>query len=104
LAVKTADAQWAGLWMRVDKGPNMVAFDNTQNRSIKGTRGWQKYAVVLDVPQDATGIFFGVLLTGSGGEIWIRDAKIEVVGPEALPIGAQAVPDEPTNQHRDLAI
>src|SRR5215471_16702910 len=48
--VRTADAQWAGLWMRVDKGPNMVAFDNMQNRSIKGTSGWQEYEVVLDVP------------------------------------------------------
>jgi len=75
----------------------MVAFDNTQNRSIKGTRGWQKYAVMLDVPQDANGIFFGVLLTGGGGEVWIRDAKIEVVGPEVLPTGAQTMPDEPTN-------
>jgi hypothetical protein len=95
--VKTADAQWAGLWMRVDKGPNMVAFDNMQNRSIKGTSDWQKYDVVLDVPQDATGIFFGVLLSGGGGEVWISDAKIEVVGPEVLPTGSPAMPDEPTN-------
>ena len=52
----------------------MVAFDNMQNRSIKGTSGWQEYEVVLDVPQDA-----------------------KVVGPEVLPTGAQTMPDEPTN-------
>lgn len=97
--VKTADAQSAALWMRVDKGPSMVAFDNMQNRSIKGTSNWQKYDIVLDVPQDATEIFFGLLLTGGTGEAWISDAKIEVVGPEVLPTGApaQTLPDEPTN-------
>src|SRR5579863_1208884 len=31
---------WAGLWMRVDKGTTVVAFDNMQNRAIKGTTGW----------------------------------------------------------------
>ena len=49
--VKTADAQdWAGLWMRVDKGPKMLAFDNMQDRPIKGASNWQRYAVVLEVP------------------------------------------------------
>ncbi len=49
--VKTEAAQdWAGLWMRVDKESKQVAFDNMQNRPIKGTTNWQKYDVVLDVP------------------------------------------------------
>ena len=65
--VKSENVQdWAGLWMRVDKGREAVAFDNMQQRPIEGTSGWQQYAVVLDVPQNATGIFFGVLLSGSG--------------------------------------
>jgi hypothetical protein len=87
--VKTDSAQdWAGLWMRVDKGTQQVAFDNMQNRPIKGTASWQKYDVVLDVPQDATGIFFGVLLSGSG-TVWLSDTKFEVVGPTVLTTGAQ---------------
>jgi len=28
---------WAGLWMRVDKEKSPVAFDNMENRAIKGT-------------------------------------------------------------------
>jgi hypothetical protein len=32
---------WAGLWMRVDKEKSPVAFDNMENRAIKGTTGWQ---------------------------------------------------------------
>jgi hypothetical protein len=32
----------------------------------EGNRNCQRYGIVLDVPEDATGIFFGVLLRGSG--------------------------------------
>ena len=97
--VKTEGAQdWAGLWMRVDKGSKQVAFDNMQNRPIKGTTNWQKYDVVLNVPQDATGIFFGVLLSGSG-TAWLNDAKFEAVGPTVLTTNGDMIqePDEPTN-------
>jgi hypothetical protein len=90
---------WAGLWMRVDKGEKSVAFDNMQDRPIRGTTDWQKYEIVLEVPQDASGIFFGVLLTGSG-QVWISDAKIEVVGPDVPTTGTaqpHAIAYEPVN-------
>lgn len=98
--VKTADAKnWAGLWMRVDKGEKSVAFDNMQDRPMRGNTDWEKCEVVLDVPSDATGVFLGVLLAG-GGEVWINDAKIEVVGGE-VPITGSAqthtMTDEPEN-------
>ena len=84
---KTEGVQdWAGLWMRVDKGPAVLAFDNMQNRPMKGTSAWQSYEVVLDVPQDATGIFFGVLLTGSG-TVWLNNTKFEIVGAEVPTTG-----------------
>jgi hypothetical protein len=97
--VKTQDASgWAGLWMRIDKGATQLAFDNMQNRPIKGTTDWQKYDVVLDVPQDATGVFFGVLLGGTG-EVWISNVKFEAVGPD-VPTTSTPPPmlsAEPTN-------
>ena len=68
--------QWAGLWMRVDKGAQSVAFDNMGNRPIKGTTGWQDYEVVLDVPKDATGVAFGILLDGSGTEEFQKRLQI----------------------------
>jgi hypothetical protein len=55
---------WAGLWMRVDKGREVLAIDNMQRRAIKGTTGWQRYEVVLDIPKQATGVAFGILLHG----------------------------------------
>lgn len=88
----------AGLWMRVDKGSQSVAFDNMQDRPIKGTTGWKTYQVVLDVPTDATGISFGVLLSGPG-EVWLNRVKLEVVGPD-VPVTskkAPSLPDEPAN-------
>jgi hypothetical protein len=73
--------RWSGLWMRVDgkTGQTPLAFDNMQDRPIKGASGWKEYEVVLDVPQGATGIFFGILLDGPGS-VWLGGVKFEVVG------------------------
>lgn len=77
--VKSQDvSHWAGLWMRVDKGRETVAFDNMQDRPIKGMQSWHTYDVVLDVPADATRVNFGVLLSG-GGEVWLNHVSLEVV-------------------------
>ena len=92
---------WAGLWMRVDKGSGQstktLAFDNMQDRPIKGTTAWQNYEVVLDVPEDASGIFFGILLS-STGSVWLNSANFEVV-PTSIPTTGkiQALPDTPKN-------
>jgi hypothetical protein len=83
--------------MRVDKDAKQLAFDNMQGRPIKGTTDWAKYDVVLDVPQEATGVFFGVLLSGSG-TVWLSNAKIEIVESDVPTTGAAAVQkQEPMN-------
>jgi len=89
---------WAGLWLRVDKQSTSVAFDNMQDRPIAGTTGWQNYAVVLNVPQDATGIFFGILLTGPG-TVWLNGVKIEEVGSDIPTTGRSSTKrgDQPKN-------
>jgi hypothetical protein len=90
---------WAGLWMRVDKGTDVVAMDNMHDRPIKGTTDWQKYEVVLDVPQDATGIFYGILLGGTGA-VWLNSVELEVVGADVPATGGKGpkLSDEPTNK------
>lgn len=70
---------WAGLWMRVDAGREIVSFDNMQNRPIKGKSDWTQYHVVLDVTDQSTNISFGVLLSGAG-TLWLDDFALEVVG------------------------
>jgi hypothetical protein len=98
--VKSAGVtRWAGLWMRVDgkQGTAPLSFDNMQNRAITGTTVWQLYEVVLDVPQGATGIFFGILLDGPG-EVWLNSTNFEVVSaavPTTDKLGQKAT--GPTN-------
>lgn len=78
---------WAGLWMRVDHGSKTVAFDNMERRPIKGTSGWARYDVVLDVPADATNISFGVLVASNGG-VWLRGVGFEPVGEDVPTTGS----------------
>lgn len=83
-AVRSRNVEgWAGLWFRVDGGRphNSLAFDNMQNRPIKGSTQWSRYDVVLDVSDEATLLAYGVLLAG-GGEVAVSDFRIEKVGPE----------------------
>jgi DNA-binding winged helix-turn-helix (wHTH) protein len=90
--VKAEDVRdWAGLWMRVERGSTTVSFDKMQDRPIKGTTNWQNYEVVLDVPRDATQIAYGILLSKSG-IVWLNSVKVESLGPanqnlETAPIG-----------------
>ncbi|MEU9015701.1 hypothetical protein AB0D12_39720 [Streptomyces sp. NPDC048479] len=83
--IRTAEVLgWAGLWMRVDDGDGKsLAFDNMQDpdRRISGTRGWQRHAVVLAVPETSAVIAFGILLDGPG-QVWIDDVEFEVVGED----------------------
>jgi len=71
----------AGLWMRVDGPGATLTFDNMSNRPIVGTSGWQQVSDVLDVPANAIGIAFGVLLS-AGGDVVVDDFKFNVVGTE----------------------
>jgi hypothetical protein len=77
--LRTADAERAGLWLRVDGESGILGFDNMMDRAVEGTVGWKRYSTVLDVPPGTLGITFGVLL-GGGGQVWIDDAILEVVG------------------------
>jgi RNA polymerase sigma factor (sigma-70 family) len=82
--VRSVDAGWCGLWMRVDE-PNgtFSAFDNMQERRIEGTTPWRQYEIVLDVGDGSAGIAFGILLTGEG-EAQYADFRLEEV-PEDVP-------------------
>ena len=68
----------AGLWMRVDGNFTTLSFDNFSTRSLKGTSDWHEIEVILDVPTDAIGIAFGVLLSGRG-ELLADDLALQVV-------------------------
>lgn len=70
---------WAGLWMRVDgKDGQVLAFDNMQNRALRGTTSFRWYSVVLDVPVEAERVSFGVLLHGPGA-VFVRELVFQEV-------------------------
>jgi hypothetical protein len=88
---------WAGLWLRIDgptqeatKRPEMLGFDNMQSRPIKGTTDWTRYEMVLDVPNTAVALAYGVLLNGDGA-VWLDDLKFEVV-PSTVPLTGMPSP------------
>lgn len=83
---------WGGLWMRVDEAEKKgVAFDNMQNRPLKGTTEWAPYSVVLDVSASAQGVFFGTLMAGKG-QLWVSDWRLEVVGTDVATTGIATGP------------
>ena len=82
--------------MRVDKGSAVVGFDNMETRPIQGNQSWKTCDVVLDVPQDATGIAFGILLSGTG-EVWVNDVTFETVGNDVPTTGSAPSPTQPAN-------
>lgn len=91
--------KWAGFWMRVDGGPGKqpLSFDNMQDRPIKGTTGWTKYQVVLDVPEESLNIAFGLLLEGPG-QVWMADVHIETVSSSVPTTNLVTdYPDKPSN-------
>ncbi|HTA81301.1 MAG TPA: hypothetical protein VK783_00075 [Bacteroidia bacterium] len=93
---------WAGLWLRVDQNGsnNRLAFDNMEDRAIKGTTNWTKYEIVLDVPEGASNIAFGALISGTG-QIWFDQLSFEVVDSSVKTTGKTNsitfIPSEPTN-------
>jgi hypothetical protein len=86
-----AVTRWCGLWMRVD-GANkrVLAFDNMESRPIRGTAGWTRHEVVLDVAAEAELVAFGVILDGTGAA-WIDEVTFEVVGTD-VPTTGQGFP------------
>ena len=99
--VKTVGVtNWSGLWLRIDgqSGPPGIAFDNMQDRPIVGDTEWQVYSVVLDVPDEATNIAYGALLTGPG-KVWIDSISIEAVAKSVPATGKRqpSAPRAPTN-------
>src|SRR5687767_242322 len=72
--------QGAGLWLRSD-GPAPQAFDNMDGRRLVGTGEWREVSIVADIPENAIGIVYGVMMV-SPGVIWADDLKLEIVGTD----------------------
>ncbi|KUH96318.1 hypothetical protein [Mycobacterium sp. IS-1556] len=87
---------WAGLWLRVDSQQGAPsAFDNMQDRPVRGSTDWSREEVVLDVDEHATAIAFGVLLSGTGS-VDVMRLQFEEVDP-GVPVTGVPQVTEPVN-------
>ena len=99
--VKTRDVfGTANLWFRVDdENGKILAFDNMQDRPIKGTTDWKEYSVVLDVPEKATALAYGMFISGAG-MAWLNDVQLIEVGSNVKSTNMENtfnLPDAPQN-------
>jgi erythromycin esterase-like protein len=82
--IKTSNVSgYAGFWWRADIGRQTGAFANLGAAAPKGTTDWQHYELKLKVPANATAIYFGPLLAGSG-TAWFDDLRVEIDGKPYL--------------------
>lgn len=76
----------AAIWMRIDSAEpgQWLRFDNLIDRDgagpLRGTFGWTRRDIVLDVPAEADRILCGVLLKGTG-RLWARNIEIDDAPP-----------------------
>ena len=70
---------FAGLWMREDGEGRGLAFNNMQDQGLSGTKEWKEYSIKLAINSEATQLFFGVLLSGTG-KMWADDLQLLVDG------------------------
>jgi erythromycin esterase-like protein len=80
--IKTEDVSgYAGFWWRVDgeskTGP--LAFANLKDLAPKGTTDWKQYELEIPVAENATAIYFGSLLSGTG-TAWFDNLRVELDG------------------------
>ena len=81
------DCDRAAIWMRVDsslKG-KWLRFDNLIDRAgpgpLSGSFGWTARTIVLDVPEQAARIVYGVMLIGAG-TLWARAIEVGAADPD----------------------
>jgi C-terminal processing protease CtpA/Prc len=78
--IQTRGAGGASLWLRVDRDATQLMLDNGADQTVRGDRDWARQSISLPVPPEATAVFFGVLLQGSG-TVSVRALRVEVSAP-----------------------
>jgi hypothetical protein len=85
------------LWLRVDRpGQFGAASDDMENRPLIGTSEWVTVAVQVDVPSDASTLFGGIALEGSG-KISVTNIRLEAVSTNfEMESNTNTAPTEPS--------
>ena len=70
---------YAGLWVRADGTKGALAFGDMHDKGVTGTSAWKRYQVSIDVPSNATAVYFGAVQTGTG-TAWVDSLQMEIDG------------------------
>jgi len=96
--IKSEDVKgWTGMWFRIDEAGSKkpLSFDNMYDRHISGTTDWKKCEIILNVPDNASNLAYGVLVSGKG-KVWFDDIKFEIVD-DNIPTTGRTRLSEPAN-------
>lgn len=95
-AIKTESIDMSAALMMSIEGTErrLLSSDYMYGRNITGSRDWQRYKVVLDVPEESGYITFGISVRGTG-EVWISSVIFEET--EDAPTAEGMYTDEPIN-------
>ncbi|MDN3713517.1 glyoxalase superfamily protein [Paracoccus cavernae] len=100
--IRTDDADAASLWMRVDEALGQaLRFDNMLDRAsdgvLRGTNEWVARRVVLDVPDNAASIHYGLLLNNHGS-MRVKELNFgEAQADWPVTVGVGKMLEKPTN-------
>jgi len=92
---------WGGAspWLRADDAKGVVvAFDNATSRMMRGDSSWARMSIVIDIPDDAAYLYYGLLLMGTG-TAWMDQAAIEIVTKD-VPVTAPPYARRPPEPYR----
>lgn len=76
--IKTNSARSVGAWFRVEGKNRTLALDNMSDRRITGSKDWREVSLVLDIPNNAESVSYGVLLEGRG-QVWFETPTFHIV-------------------------
>jgi hypothetical protein len=78
---KDGEQSGVHLFFYADGRTQRLSSADTSGERPKGTVDWRKYEFVIDVPEEAVLLQFGLELFGPG-QLWLDDVELNVVGKE----------------------
>lgn len=79
--VKSIEVDAAGLYVKVEDDLRNLNVDFMKDRYIKGSTPWKQYKLVVDIPQNATLMEFGIKLQGKG-KVFVDRFNFTTAGSE----------------------
>lgn len=84
IATRDVTGGYAGLWLRFDRGDEILYLDNMRDRGVTGTTDWMRHEVQATIPHGTEWVYYGALLAGSG-TAWFDSFQVEDLDAAELP-------------------